>query len=94
MNIRRLWVKLALLLTAVFTAGFAIPGTVAYLWAKSGTLVNHFTAPSIQPDVPVIPLPPATGDAAPLGVYVLLLALSCAGMVLLRMAFLKFVRDE
>jgi len=44
-NIRRLWVKLALLFVMAAAIGFALPTTLAYLTAKSDTIVNTFTAP-------------------------------------------------
>lgn len=50
MNIRRLWVKLALLFVVAATVGFAIPTTLAYLTAQSDTLVNTFTAPYFPPE--------------------------------------------
>jgi len=49
-NIRRLWVKLALLFVVAATVGFAIPSTLAYLTAQSDTLVNTFTAPYFPPE--------------------------------------------
>ena len=50
MNIRRLWVKLALLFMASAVIGFAIPATLAYLTAQSDTLVNTFDAPYFPPE--------------------------------------------
>lgn len=50
MNIRRLWVKLALLFVVAAVIGFAIPTTVAYLTAQSDTLINTFTAPYFLPE--------------------------------------------
>lgn len=50
MNIRRLWVKLALLFVVAAVIGFAIPTTLAYLTAQSETLVNTFDAPYFPPE--------------------------------------------
>lgn len=50
MNIRRLWVKLALLFLLSASIGFAIPTTLAYLTAQSDTLINTFTAPYFPPE--------------------------------------------
>lgn len=49
MNIRRLWVKLALLFVMAAAVGFAIPTTLAYITAQSDTLVNTFDAPYFPP---------------------------------------------
>lgn len=83
MNMRRLWLKLALLLAAALVTGFALPSTLAYVTAQSATLVNTFTAPAVLPGTPAITLPPPTGDSTPLGMYILLLVLSLASMALL-----------
>lgn len=43
MNIRRLWVILAMLFVTAASVGFAVPATLAYQTAKTETLVNTFT---------------------------------------------------
>lgn len=42
MNIRRLWLKLALLCALVTAVSFALPFSLAYIWAETEPLVNTF----------------------------------------------------